>query len=79
MIGGVWQGHAMTDPSPQAPAPVANPSPQAGGFVLIVCILVGTAIGIWQRQPSIGVLGGAVVGTLIALALWWRDRARAGR
>ena len=68
MIGGAWQGAGMT-----------TPSSQAGGFLLVLCILIGTAFGIWQGQPSIGVLGGTAVGVLIAVALWWRDRARAGR
>jgi uncharacterized membrane protein (UPF0136 family) len=74
MISGVWQGGSMTDLKPQTP-----PAPQAAGFLLILFILGGAGIGVWQRQPSVGLLSGAAVGTLIALALWWRDRARTGR
>ena len=58
---------------------MTTPSPQAGGCLLIACILLGTGIGIWQGQPSIGVLVGTAVGVVIALAVWWRDRARTGR
>jgi hypothetical protein len=55
----------------------ASPPPhRAGGFLIAASILVGTAIGIVLGQPSIGILGGAGFGTVLALLLWLRDRAR---
>ena len=50
---------------------------RAGGFILAMCILSGAIGGILLGQPSAGVVGGSVLGILIALALWWNDR-RAG-
>ena len=49
---------------------------QAGGFWLILAIIIGTAIGVWRGQPSIGVLAGTGVGVLLALGIYLRDRAR---
>ena len=51
---------------------------KAGGFWLILAIIVGTALGIWQGQPSIGVLAGTAVGILLAVGIYLRDRARSG-
>jgi hypothetical protein len=61
----VWQGTAMT-----------KREPQAGGFWLVLAIIVGATIGIWQGQPSIGILAGTAIGALIAVAVYLRDRAR---
>ena len=47
---------------------------RAGGFILAVCILTGAIAGILLGEPSAGLIAGAALGTLIALALWWRDR-----
>lgn len=47
---------------------------QAGGFILAVGIIGGAIVGGLLGQPSAGLLIGLVLGTLIALALWWRDR-----
>lgn len=56
---------------------MANRSgPQAGGFILAVAILAGTIVGGLKGQPSIGLLVGLGLGVLVALAVWWRDRAR---
>jgi hypothetical protein len=52
------------------------PSPRAGGFLLAASILVGTAIGIALRQPTLGVLGGTALGLILALLLWLLDRRR---
>jgi UDP-N-acetylmuramyl pentapeptide phosphotransferase/UDP-N-acetylglucosamine-1-phosphate transferase len=61
----VWQG-----------APMNARTPQAGGFLLIVPILLGTFIGIWQGQSSIGFLAGTAVGILLAIGVYLRDRRR---
>ncbi len=47
---------------------------RAGGFILAVCILAGAIVGVILGEASAGLLAGAALGTLIALALWWRDR-----
>ena len=39
-----------------------------------MCILAGAIAGILLGEPSAGLIAGAALGTLIALALWWRDR-----
>ena len=49
-------------------------SGRAGGFILAMAILGGAVIGILMGEPSAGVVGGAALGTVIAIALWWRDR-----
>jgi uncharacterized membrane protein (UPF0136 family) len=50
--------------------------PQAGGFLLAMCVLVGAVIGTVRGQPSVGVIAGIGVGVLVAVALWLKDRAR---
>jgi len=50
--------------------------PQAGGFLLAMCILTGAVIGTVKGQPSIGVIAGAAIGVVVAVALWLRDRMR---
>jgi len=50
--------------------------PQAGGFLLALCILVGAVIGTVRGQPSVGVIAGIVVGIVVAVALWLKDRTR---
>jgi hypothetical protein len=49
-------------------------SPQAGGFLLILCILLGVALGIMRGQPSLGFLIGAGFGIAAAVAVWLLDR-----
>lgn len=49
---------------------------QAGGFVLALSILVGTAAGAMLRQPSIGFLVGAGLGLALAVLIWALDRRR---
>jgi hypothetical protein len=55
-----------------------RPGPQAGGFLIAVCIVAGTFIGGFANQPTIGLLGGFAAGVVLALLVWWRDRARRG-
>ena len=50
--------------------------PQAGGFLLAMCILIGAVIGTIRGEPSIGVIAGIGVGIVVAIALWLRDRMR---
>ena len=56
-----------------------DPKPAAAGCLLSLAILTGTTIGMFMRQPSAGVVGGAAVGVLIAIAYWLYDRRRTGR
>ena len=50
----------------------------AGGFFLILAILAGFGIGVYGGQALLGTLAGTLVGTLIAIAVWLKDRKRAG-
>ena len=56
-----------------------QPTSAAGGFLLCVAIFLGAGIGMWRGQPSAGLLGGVIVGTALAVAVWIRDRRRIGR
>lgn len=58
---------AMADPR-------RNRGPVAGGGILALTILGGSAIGVALRQPSLGLIGGIVVGAVISLLIWRRDR-----
>jgi len=49
-------------------------SPKGGGFLLMLCILVGTIGGLAMGQPSAGFLLGLAVGIAVAVALWYFDR-----
>lgn len=51
-----------------------NRGPVAGGAILALTIMGGAAIGVAMGQPSIGLIGGIVVGAAIALVIWRRDR-----
>ncbi len=46
------------------------------GCLLAAAILLGAAIGLIVGQQTIGLLSGLAVGIVIAILLWWRDRAR---
>lgn len=61
---GTWQGHAMADTPPSA----------AGGILIAICSMGGTAIGLTQGQVTIGFLAGLAIGSLGAIAVWLRDR-----
>jgi NADH:ubiquinone oxidoreductase subunit 4 (subunit M) len=54
-------------------------SPQAGGFLLALAILVGTVAGGLKGQPTIGLLAGLGIGLVAATALWLVDRQKRGR
>lgn len=61
-----WQGWRMADTPPSA----------AGGVLIALCSIGGTAIGLFQGQVTIGFLAGLAIGTLGAVAVWLRDRQR---
>jgi len=48
--------------------------PRAGGFLLAMSILGGAVIGTIEREPSVGVIAGTVVGIVVAVGLWLADR-----
>jgi uncharacterized membrane protein (UPF0136 family) len=51
-------------------------SPAGGGFLLMLAILIGVAIGAVAGQPSIGLVGGVAVGAIAAIAVWLVDRRK---
>lgn len=51
-------------------------SPQAGGFLLITAIFVGTGIGVAKGEPSLGFVYGLGAGVVLALLVWLLDRRR---
>jgi len=55
---------------------MSSTNPTAGGFFLIIAILVGFGIGASQGQQLLGAVAGTLVGTIIAVAMWLRDRNR---
>lgn len=57
---------------------MASPNPSAAGAPLALSIIAGTIIGALLHQPSLGLVIGTAVGTLIAIAVWLGDRRRLG-
>jgi Flp pilus assembly protein TadB len=55
-----------------------EPQSAAAGALLALAILAGAIIGMVMHQPSAGVVGGVVVGALVAVLYWLRDRRRKG-
>jgi len=53
-----------------------SPSPMAGGFAIAVLSILGVLGGSMCGQPSLGLLVGAGLGVLIAIAVWLVDRVR---
>ena len=51
------------------------PARRAAGFFIAVAVVAGAILGTIFGQPSLGVVGGAALGILAALALWLQDRA----
>ena len=58
---------------------MAQPTPVAGGFFLIMPIVAGFLWGITTGRAMQGALVGLVVGLVLALAVWLIDRARTRR
>ena len=46
----------------------------AGGFLIFIGFIVGSAVGIAKDEPSLGVIIGVAVAAVIALLLWLRAR-----
>jgi hypothetical protein len=65
---GLWQGGRMD-----------SRSPQAGGCLLILCILVGGWWGLQAGLTGRGLIYGTAAGVVAALAVWLFDRLRRGR
>jgi uncharacterized membrane protein (UPF0136 family) len=55
--------------------PRSRPS-TAGGVLLALGALLGTAIGYVGYQPIIGLIAGLGTGTVLAVAVWILDRRR---
>jgi hypothetical protein len=49
----------------------------AGGFFILVALIIGSIIGIIYNEPSMGMVGGLATGIAIAVAIWLIDRRRA--
>ena len=47
---------------------------RAGGVLIALGIVIGIVVGAILHEPSIGVLAGFGVGTLLALLVWLLDR-----
>ena len=58
---------------------MSSPTPRAGGFFLIVPIVVGFFWGLGSGRAMQGAIIGLVVGLALALLLWLVDRARQRR
>ena len=48
----------------------------AGGLLLFLGFIVGSAIGIVVNQPSLGAMAGVGIAALLAILLWWGRRDR---
>ncbi len=54
--------------------PGPSRSPAAGGALIAIAILVGTALGLTRGEPSLGFLIGLALGVALAVAIWLRGR-----
>ena len=45
-----------------------------GGAPIALAVMIGTIIGLIERQPTIGFLIGLAVGIVIAVLIWRLDR-----
>ncbi|HEX8384355.1 MAG TPA: hypothetical protein VF592_13400 [Sphingomonas sp.] len=48
----------------------------AGGVLIAIGAIVGTAVGVARQQPTLGLIIGIATGAALAVAIWLRDRAR---
>jgi hypothetical protein len=46
----------------------------AGGLLLFLGFIVGSAIGIANNEPSLGAILGVATAAVVALLLWFRSR-----
>jgi UDP-N-acetylmuramyl pentapeptide phosphotransferase/UDP-N-acetylglucosamine-1-phosphate transferase len=56
-----------------------SPTPFAGGFFLVLPIIVGFLWGVTQGRAMQGAVAGLGVGLLLAAAIWLIDRLRQRR
>lgn len=70
---GVARGHAL-----DYAAPMTTPTPMAGGFFLILPIVVGFLWGVTSGRAMEGAVVGLGVGLVLALIVWAADRRRRG-
>ena len=56
--------------------PMTRRNPTAGGFLLILPIVVGFAWGLAAGQPMAGVVVGLAIGILLALIVWAVDHKK---
>jgi hypothetical protein len=54
----------------------ANNALYAGGFLILLGFLAGSAFGISEGQASLGAMIGVGAGALLALVLWLVNRGR---
>jgi UDP-N-acetylmuramyl pentapeptide phosphotransferase/UDP-N-acetylglucosamine-1-phosphate transferase len=71
---GVARGTAL----PYA-APMKSPTPLAGGFFLVLPIIVGFLWGLTQGRAMQGAIVGLALGLLLAAAIWLIDWLRQRR
>jgi hypothetical protein len=53
-----------------------TPPSAAGGILIALCSIGGTAIGLMQGQVTNGFLAGLAIGAAGSVAVWLRDRQR---
>lgn len=49
-------------------------SPTAGGVLIAAGAILGTLVGVFASQPTLGFLTGTGIGVVVALMIWWKDR-----
>ncbi|WP_157073680.1 hypothetical protein [Sphingomonas soli] len=54
----------------------ASRTPQAGGFLLAIALIVGVFVGMAKGQPSVGFVAGLAVGLTGLLIVWLVDRRK---
>ena len=60
------------------PAPMATPTPMAGGVFLVLPIIVGFLWGLVSGRAVQGAIIGLGVGLVLAFIVWGIDRRRRG-
>lgn len=55
---------------------MSRSSPRAGGFFIMIAILIGFAVGLARGNAMEGVLAGTMIGIAAAVLLWLLDRRR---
>jgi hypothetical protein len=55
-----------------------HPRRTGSGIFIVLAIAIGTFVGVALGQPTAGTLGGIVIGSFVAVALWLRERQHRG-